>query len=109
MSFGLSLAFATVIFGVVYKILPDVSIPWSGVWIGAIATSLLFTIGRALIGFYLGSTSLASAYGAAGSLVLFLIWLYYSAHVFYFGAEFTCIYSREHHLSDKSALHRAAA
>jgi len=52
-SFGFSLAFATVIFGVVYKILPDVSIPWSGVWIGAIATSLLFTIGRALIGFYL--------------------------------------------------------
>jgi membrane protein len=84
----------TLLFAVIFKLLPDVTIPWSNVWIGAGVTALLFTIGKSLIGLYLGRSTAASTYGAAGSLVVILIWIYYSAQVLFFGAEFTKVYAR---------------
>jgi membrane protein len=74
--------------------MPDVEFSWHDVWIGATVTALLFTIGKWLLGLYLGNQSLSSAYGAAGSLVVMLIWIYYSAQIFFFGAEFTQVYAR---------------
>jgi membrane protein len=88
-----SLVGQTVLFAMLYKWLPNVRIGWKDVWIGALITSLLFNAGRAAIGLYLGRTSVASAYGAAGTLVVLLLWLYYSAQVFLLGAEFTAVYA----------------
>lgn len=82
------------IFGLIYKVLPDVEITWNDVTWGAIFTALLFTIGQFLLGLYLGRQSAGSAYGAAGSLMVFLIWVYFSAQIFLFGAEFTLVYAR---------------
>jgi membrane protein len=81
------------LFAVVYKVLPDVRLKWSDVAIGAGITALLFSIGKFLIGLYLGKTSIASSYGAAGSFLIVLLWVYYSAQVFFLGAEFTKIYT----------------
>jgi membrane protein len=86
----------TVLFAVVFKLLPDVKLEWSDVLIGAVFTSILFSIGRYLIGLYLGKTTIGSGYGAAGSLVIVLVWVYYSAQVFFFGAEFTAVYTRRY-------------
>jgi membrane protein len=86
------LIFAT-LFAFIYKTVPDAEITWSDVWIGGLVTSLLFTGGNLLIGLYLGRSSVGSAYGAAGSLVALLVWVYYSAQVFFFGAEFTQVYA----------------
>jgi membrane protein len=83
----------TALFGLIYKVLPDVQISWSDVAVGALGTSLLFTLGKTLIGLYLGTSSIGSAYGAAGSLVILLAWIYYSAQVFFLGAEFTQVYA----------------
>lgn len=82
------------LFAAAYKLVPEVNLKWSDVIIGATATSLLFTIGKQLIGIYLGKASLGSSYGAAGSLVVVLVWIYYSAQVFFLGAEFTKVYAR---------------
>jgi membrane protein len=90
---GMSLAWTTLLFGVIYRLVPDRSIRWRDVWIGAVVTSLLFAIGKTLITLYLGHASFASAYGAAGSFVVFLLWVYYSAQIFLFGAEFTLVYA----------------
>jgi membrane protein len=106
----LSVAATTVLFAMLYKWLPNVPIAWKDVWVGAFITAILFTAGRFAIGLYLGRSALASAYGAAGTLVVLLLWLYYSAQVFLFGAEFTCLYaahrarcrSREFPGSDKA-------
>ncbi len=76
----------------IYKVLPDVRIYWRDVWIGAAVMAILFTVGSYLIGLYLGWSSVSSAYGAAGSLVMLLMWVYYSSQVFLFGAEFTRVY-----------------
>lgn len=84
----------TLLFALIYKLLPDVSIAWHDVWIGAAITAVLFNIGRLLIGFYLGNSSVGSTYGVAGSLVVVLIWVYYSAQILFFGAEFTQVYAR---------------
>ena len=84
----------TLLFAMIYKYLPDVEIRWRDVWIGALVTSLLFAIGRTLIGLYLGSSSVASVYGTAASLVIILIWIYYSAQILFYGAEFTQVYAR---------------
>jgi membrane protein len=92
----ISLTFVTLIFGLLFKILPDARIKWSHVWIGAIVTTLLFTAGKYLIGFYLGNSSFNSAYGAAGSFVIILLWVYYSTVIFLFGAELTFVYARVH-------------
>jgi membrane protein len=86
---GVSFAFVTLLFAMIYKFVPDAKIQWKDVWIGAALTSILFTIGKFLIGFYLGSTGVTSAYGAAGSLVTILLWVFYSSLIFLLGAEFT--------------------
>jgi membrane protein len=87
---------STLLFGLIYKVLPDVQIAWSDVVVGAIVTSLLFTLGKTLIGWYLGASAIGSAYGAAGSLAILLAWVYYSAQVFFLGAEFTQVYANRY-------------
>jgi membrane protein len=93
LDFVISFGVITVLFAMIYKILPDVRIRWGDVWIGAAVTALLFTLGKILIGFYLAKSTVASAYGAAGSLVIILIWVYYSAQILFFGAELTHVYA----------------
>ena len=92
-NFFVSFAIVTFLFAMIYKLLPDISIQWGDVWIGAIITSLLFTIGKFVIGLYLGKSEVGIAYGAAGSLVVILIWVYYASQIFLFGAEFTAVYA----------------
>jgi membrane protein len=89
----LSLGFVTALFGMIYKILPDAKIEWRDVWVGAALTSLLFSIGKILIGIYLGTSGVTSPYGAAGSLITILLWVYYSSLIFFLGAEFTQVYA----------------
>jgi len=91
-SFGL----ITLLFAMMYKFLPDAKIAWKDVWIGAAITALLFTVGRFLLGLYLGNSNVISTYGAAGSLVLILLWIYYSAQILLLGAEFTQVYARRY-------------
>jgi len=92
----ISIAALTGVFSFLFKYLPDVRIQWGDVVLGAAVTALLFTIGKFLIGMYLGKASFGSTYGAAGSLVIVLVWVYYSAQIFFFGAEFTQVYACEH-------------
>jgi membrane protein len=82
------------VFALIYKYVPDIRIAWRDVWIGAVATTLLFSIGRLLIGWYLGRSTVASTYGAAGSLGALLLWIYFSTQLFFLGAEFTQVYGR---------------
>jgi membrane protein len=89
-----SLGMTTVIFALIFKVIPDAKIRWRDVWIGAFVTSLLFTIGKVLIGLYLGRSTVASSYGAAGSVVVILVWVYYSAQLLFFGAELTQVLTR---------------
>ena len=89
----LSLAVITLLFGMMFKILPDANIAWRDVWIGAFITALLFTLGKFALGFYLGRSGVGSSYGAAGSLIVLLLWVYYSSQVVFFGAEFTQVYA----------------
>jgi len=86
----------TALFSMIFKVLPDVEIGWSDVWVGGAATALLFTIGKFAIGMYIGKASIGSAYGAAGSIVVLITWIYYSAQILYFGAEFTQVYATTH-------------
>ena len=88
-----SFVVATLLFAMIFKILPDAKIPWRDVWSGALLTSVLFTIGKWLIGLYIAKSGLSSAYGAAGSLVVLVVWIYYSAQILFFGAELTHVYS----------------
>jgi membrane protein len=92
-NFVVSLAVITVGFALMYKILPRVRISWQDVWIGAFVTAVLFVIGKTLVGLYLGKSGIASAFGAAGSLAVLLVWVYYSAQIFLLGAEFTGVYA----------------
>ena len=89
----LSVVVFTLLFALIYKVLPDAEVAWRDVWIGALMTAVLFAVGKFLIGLYLGRSSVASAYGAAGSLVVLLLWIYYSAQILLFGAEFTKAYA----------------
>jgi membrane protein len=89
---AVSFAVTTLLFAMIYKILPDVKIHWRDVWTGAAATAVLFTLGKLLIGFYLGGSSFRSAYGAAGSVLVILCWVYYSSQILFLGAEFTHVY-----------------
>lgn len=91
-----SFVIAAALFAMIYKFLPDAKITWKDVWIGAAVTSALFTVGKYAISLYLGQTATASAFGAAGSFAVFLIWIYYSALISFFGAEFTQVYARRH-------------
>jgi membrane protein len=93
-NFLVSFALITGLFAMIYKILPRVPIAWRDVWIGSAVTALLFTIGKFAIGFYIGRSHLSAAYGAAGSLVVVLVWVYYAAQIFLLGAEFTCVYAK---------------
>ena len=93
--FALSFALVTMVFAMIYKLMPRVQIAWKDVWVGAAVTSLLFTIGKFLIGVYIGQSDIASGFGAAASLVVVLVWVYYSAQVFLVGAEFTWVYSHK--------------
>ena len=90
----ITLAVITGAFALIFKLLPDVRIAWRDVWLGAAVTSLLFTGGKLLIGLYIGKTAVASAYGAAGSLVVIVVWVYYSAQILLLGAEFTKVWTR---------------
>lgn len=89
----LSIAVFTLLFAMIFKVLPDAEVAWRDVWIGALMTAVLFALGKFLIGLYLGRSTVASAYGAAGSLVVLLLWVYYSAQILLFGAEFTKVYA----------------
>lgn len=91
-----SFAVITLMFMLIFRFVPDAKVEWRDVWLGAMVTALLFTAGKILIGLYLGKSSFASVYGAAGSLVIFLVWVYYSAQILFFGAELTQVYARAH-------------
>jgi membrane protein len=91
--FIVSIGVITVLFAMIFKYLPDKEVKWQNVWIGAAVTSLLFTIGKILVGMYLAKSSVASGYGAAGSLVIVLLWVYYNSQILFLGAEFTQVYS----------------
>lgn len=93
---GLTLALLTLLFAFIYKFLPDVKIGWKDVWIGAVLTAILFSLGKIGIGMYLGRSGLSSVYGAASSVVALLFWIYFSSMIFFFGAEFTQVYARHH-------------
>jgi len=97
LNFVLSFVVITVLFALMFKYVPSVHVHWRDVIVGAIGTALLFTIGKFLLGLYLGKASVGSTYGAAGSLVAVVVWIYYSAQIFFFGAEFTRIYADAHH------------
>jgi membrane protein len=92
-NFMVSLLLVTLLFALLYRILPDAWVAWGDVLTGAFATALLFSIGKLLIGLYLAHTTAGTAFGAAGSVVIFLLWVYYSAQIFLFGAEFTRVYA----------------
>jgi membrane protein len=93
-NWAVSLVVITVLFALMYRFLPDATVRWRDVWAGAALTAVLIVVGQALIGLYLGRAGVASAYGAAGSLLALLLWIYYSAMVLLFGAEFTKVYAR---------------
>jgi membrane protein len=106
-NFVISVALITLMFALVYKVMPRVHVRWPDVWIGAAVTALLFTIGKTLLGLYIGKTGFASGYGAAGSLVVMLFWMYYSAQIFLLGAEFSSLYA--HTYGSRRGLARPAA
>lgn len=95
-NFIISFAVITLLFALIYKVMPDAKIAWNDVWIGSAITSLLFVIGKSILGIYLGNSSFGSAYGAAGSLVIVLAWINYAAQIIFFGAEFTQVYARKY-------------
>jgi membrane protein len=96
LNFAISLILFAVLFGAIYKVLPDRTLQWKDVIVGALMTSALFNIGKTFIGWYIGSSAVASSYGAAGGLIVLLLWVYYSAQIFLFGAEFTKTYANAH-------------
>jgi membrane protein len=91
-----SFAFVTLLFALIFKVVPDVHVPWRDVWIGAALTGVLFTLGKYLLALYITRAGVASAYGAAGSLAVALVWVYYTAQIVLFGAEFTHAQARRH-------------
>ena len=95
-NFAVSVVVMTFLFAMIYKFIPRASIHWRDVWIGAMVTSLLFSLGKFLIGIYIGKAGVESSYGAAGALAVILIWVYYSAQIFLLGAEFTKVYAESH-------------
>ena len=95
-NFAISFAVITLLFALIYKFIPDAKIAWNDVWVGSAMTSLLFVIGKSLLGLYLGNGSFGSAYGAAGSLIVLLAWINYAAQIIFFGAEFTQVYASKY-------------
>src|ERR1700690_3304333 len=109
LNFGISFAITTMLFAMIYKFMPRAGIAWRDVGVGAAVTALLFEIGKLLIGVYLGTTSVASGFGAAGSLVVLLVWVYFSAQAFLLGAEFTWVYSHEYGSKSAQSGQKSAA
>lgn len=107
-NFAISFGVITLLFAMMFKLLPDAKVAWRDVWVGAALTSFLFSVGKFLIGMYLGKTDVASAYGSAGSLVILLVWVYYSSQILLYGAEFTAVYANRYG-SRIVALHKASA
>ncbi|MGL6112706.1 MAG: YihY/virulence factor BrkB family protein [Rubrivivax sp.] len=93
---SLSILLVTAVFALIYKTMPRARIAWRDVWVGAAVTSVLFNTGKSLIGLYIGTSGITSAFGAAASLIVVLLWVYYSAQIFFFGAEFTWVYSHQY-------------
>jgi membrane protein len=93
---AVSLAVLTGLFALLFKYVPDAQIGWRDVWLGGLVSAVLFTLGKTAIGYYIGQASVGSAYGAAGSMVVLLVWVYYSALIFFFGAEFTQAWATRH-------------
>lgn len=93
LNFLISFALISVLFAAIYKVLPDTDLAWRDVLVGAVVTAFLFSVGKFLIGLYIGSSAVASSYGAAGALIVVLLWIYYSAQIFLLGAEFTKVYA----------------
>jgi membrane protein len=107
---GTSLLIFSVLFALMFKVLPDVKTSWRDVWLGAFMTAVLFAIGKVLLGLYLGRASVTSAYGAAGSLIVLLLWVYYSSQILFFGAELTQVYARRYgSLAERGVPRDAAA
>jgi membrane protein len=104
-SFGV----VTLLFALLFRFVPDERVTWRDVWIGAVATALLFDIGKFLIGFYIGKTSVGSMFGAAGSVVVILAWVYYSSQLVFLGAEFTHVYAKHHGSKSVGSEHHPAA
>lgn len=100
-NFLISFVVTTFLFALIFKVLPDVKISWKHVWLGAIVTAILFTIGKSIIGWYIGFSSVSSSYGAAGSLIALLLWVYYAAQILFFGAEYTKMFTV---LSDRKVI-----
>jgi membrane protein len=96
LEFTLSFGVTTLLFAMIFKMLPDVKIAWSDVAIGAAATALLFTLGKFILGIYLGKATIGSAYGTAGSVIVMIVWVYYSAQILFLGAEFTQVYANKY-------------
>jgi membrane protein len=107
LNFVVGFGVITTLFALIYKTLPSVRIAWGDVWVGGAATSLMFSIGKFLIGLYLGTAAISSSFGAAGTLVVVIVWVYYSAQIFLLGAEFTYQYAIQHgSLSESTAVTR---
>jgi len=103
---AISLLVSALLFALIYRVVPDTRITWGDVWIGALIAAVLFVAGKLVLGFYFGRSAIASSYGAAGSLIIILVWVYYSAQILFFGAEFTRVYSLRFgsHRSDEDEL-----
>ncbi len=108
-NFVISFLMVSALFAAIYKILPDRQLRWKDVAVGAFATAFLFTVGKTLIGLYIGSSSVASSYGAAGALVIVLLWIYYSSQIFLLGAEFTKVWASHHGSAEAFAARAEAA
>jgi membrane protein len=104
----ISMSLATALFAMIYKWMPRAKVAWHDVWMGAAVTAMLFEIGKLLIGVYVGQTAVASAFGAAGSIVVLLVWVYYSAQIFLLGAEFTWVYANDRKEREDRRAGRAA-
>jgi membrane protein len=95
-NFIISFLVVTLLFAMIFKVLPEIKIAWKDVWLGAAVTSALFSLGKFLIGLYLGRSQVGNTFGAAGSLAILLVWIYYSAQILFFGAEFTQVYANRY-------------
>ena len=108
-NFAISFLMISALFAAIYKILPDRQLRWKDVAVGAVTTAFLFTVGKTLIGLYIGSSSVASSYGAAGALVILLLWIYYSSQIFLLGAEFTKVWASHHGSAEAFAARKEEA
>jgi membrane protein len=93
---GVSLVVIALLFALIYRVIPDARVAWRDVWSGAAIAAVLFVLGKYVLGFYFGRSAIASSYGAAGSVIIVLVWVYYSAQIMFFGAEFTRVYAQRH-------------